>query len=151
MALHDFRCPACGADRVDVNIPISIGAREAEVRCRCGCAMDWVPQVGRMDALEPFHKFSLDANGRTYEIGSLHDIRKAEQESASRARNGEGQPLVWRDYAQDRSNADRHTLAKRMDRSMDTQDGFAGGVGEIDKAKVGVARGAEVVKRQGSV
>jgi len=150
MPLHDFVCGDCGRRAVDVYVPIAIGASHSNLSCpSCGTLMDWIPQVGSMDAKEPFQQASISANGKVYPLNSLHDIRKAERDSEQMARNGEGQPLVWRDYSQEKSNGDRHTLARRMDRSMDTQDGFVHGGDAVDKAKVGVARGAEVAKRQG--
>lgn len=142
---NDFRCEQCGYHA-------EYWATRATAPSHCGQTMIWAPsRPPAVDAREPFHKTSLQANGRTYAIESLHDIRKAERDAEARYRNGEGQPLVWRDYSQEKSNSDRHTLAKRMDRSMDTQDGFAGGVPDIDKGKVGTARGADVIARQGSV
>jgi hypothetical protein len=47
---------------------------------------------------------------REVTVGSLADIRREERESEQRERNGEGRRLVWRDYSQDPSNGDRHTL-----------------------------------------
>jgi hypothetical protein len=150
MALHDFVCLRCHAIQRDVNVPIAVGARAAQVRCPdCQRPMDWLPQVGSMDAKEPSFQTVVDVGGVPTVVGSLHQMRRIERETEQRSRNGEGQPLVWRDYSQNRSNFDQHTLAKRMDRSMDTQDGFLGGMTEVDKKKVDVAKGPDVAKRQG--
>lgn len=43
-------------------------------------------------------------------VGSLSDIRRLERESEQRERDGFGRRTIWRDYAQDRSNIDVHTL-----------------------------------------
>ena len=148
MPLHDFQCGQCSRRTIDVYVPISVGATGATVYCaECGNRMDWLPQVGSMDAKEPFQQTTVDVGGVPTTIGSLHQMRRIERETEQRARNGEGQRLVWRDYSQNRSNTDVHTLAKRMDRSMDTQNGYEGGMTGVDKKKVGVARGEAVRKR----
>lgn len=154
MPLHDFVCAPCHRYAVDVYVPIAVGASHANLVCPdCGGALDWIPQVGAMDAKEPFHQFEVDVAGQRRHVGSLHDIRKIEREAEQRSRNGEGQPLVWRDYSQNRSNFDSHTLAKNPLRSMDTQDGFRGGVTDLPSGggPVGIARGADVAKRHGEV
>jgi hypothetical protein len=53
MALHDFWCQVCGQVLVDVNVPISLGA-QAGAPEHCGRRTAWIPQVGRIDAYEPF-------------------------------------------------------------------------------------------------
>jgi hypothetical protein len=116
MALHDFVCTTCGYRALDVDIPIAIGAVKGSPACpACFAPMSWIPQVGRMDALEPFHQFTVEEEVRgqtvTRSIGSLHDLRTAEREHEQLARNGEGRPLVWRDYSNNASNADVHTLS----------------------------------------
>ncbi len=116
MALHDFQCPDCGHVTVDHFIPVSQRASEANLCCAaCGVALVWIPQVGRMDALEPFQKFSAhirqpDGSEKLTEIGSLSQMRRIERQSEQAARNGEGQQMVWRDYSNDRSNRERHTI-----------------------------------------
>jgi hypothetical protein len=143
MPRNDYKCLRCGHHA-------EYEATRATAPWHCDHEMTWFPtRPPAVDAKEPFQQASLAANGKVYPLNSLHDIRAAERDSEQMARNGEGQPLVWRDYAQEKSNQDRHTLATRMDRSMDTQEGFAGGMTEVDKAKVGVAKGADVAKRQG--
>ena len=150
MPLHDFRCAGCGRRAIDIYVPIAVGARLAEILCvRCDQVMDWIPQVGGMDAREPSFQTTVSINGRETTVGSLHQMRQIERATEQQARNGEGQRLVWRDYSQNSSNKDVHTLAKRMDRSMDTQDTYAGGMSSVDKKKVDVARGPDVAKRQG--
>jgi hypothetical protein len=47
---------------------------------------------------------------RDVTISSLADIRRLERESEQAERNGDGRKMVWRDYSQDRSNIDQHTL-----------------------------------------
>lgn len=110
MALHDFYCQVCGQVLVDVNVPIAVGARLGAPE-HCGRQTAWIPQVGRMDAYEPFQEFETrDGQNRRVTVDSLHALRKIERQSEQDYRNGEGQPLVWRSYANDRSNRDVHAL-----------------------------------------
>ena len=113
MALHDFYCQVCGQVLVDVNVPIAIGAAAGAPE-HCGRPTSWIPQVGRMDAYEPFQEFeTYDGQNRKVTVDSLHKLRQIEQQSEADARNGDGQPMVWRRYSQDHSNRDVNTLAPR--------------------------------------
>lgn len=110
MALHDFYCSTCGQVLTDVNVPISVGAT-AGAPLHCGRPTAWIPQVGRMDAYEPFQEFSTtDGRGNPVLVDSLHKLRQVEADAETAYRNGEGQPMVWRNYSQDVSNRDQHTL-----------------------------------------
>lgn len=110
MALHDFWCRHCGQVLVDVNIPIAIGA-QAGAPLHCGQKTSWIPQVGRMDAYEPFQEFETrDGRNNLVTVDSLKKLRDIERDSEQRYRDGEGQPLVWRRWSQDRSNHDVHSL-----------------------------------------
>lgn len=110
MALHDFWCQVCGQVLLDVNIPIAIGATAGAPE-HCGRRANWIPQVGRMDAYEPFQEFEArDGQNHLVTVDSLAKLRKIERESEQHYRNGEGQPLVWRRYSNDRSNQDVHAL-----------------------------------------
>jgi hypothetical protein len=48
--------------------------------------------------------------GDGIEINSLHDIRRIERESEKMARDGVGEQLIFRKYAQDRGNLHTHTM-----------------------------------------
>ena len=110
MALHDFWCQVCGQLLVDVNVPIALGAVKGAPR-HCDRPAAWIPQVGRMDAYEPFQEFeTVDGQNRPILIDSLTKMRKLERESEQQYRDGEGQPLVFRSYSNDRSNRDVHSL-----------------------------------------
>ena len=132
MALHDFRCP-CGFVRRDVNVPIAQGASNYKI-LHFGCAaspplpdeplgrgarMEWIPQIGAMDfgpaGGAGFKSFTIEEEVRgrpqRIEIDSVSKLRKVEREFEVHARNGEARPLVWRDYAQTKSNQDVHTLS----------------------------------------
>ena len=112
MSYHDFVCPSCGMAFTDIDIPIAIGAKAGAPSCAdCQIQTDWIPKVGRMDALEPFQTFTAyDGQNNPVVIDSLHKLRTIERASEQQARNGEGQPIVWRAYSQDRSNRDVNTL-----------------------------------------
>src|SRR5262245_1900937 len=110
MALHDFWCEKCGQVLVDVNIPIDLGAIKG-APLHCGQPATWIPQVGRMDAYEPFQEFEArDGQNNLVTVDSLAKLRKIERESEQQFRNGEGQPIVWRRYSNDSSNKDVHAL-----------------------------------------
>jgi len=110
VALHDFWCQVCGQVLVDVNVPIAIGAMKG-APLHCDRPTAWIPQVGRMDAYEPFQEFEArDGQNNPVVVDSLKKLRDIERESEQQFRNGEGQPLVWRAYSNDRSNRDVHAL-----------------------------------------
>lgn len=143
---NDFLCERCGHYA-------EYWATRATAPTHCGQTMTWAPsRAPAVDAKEPFHQFEVDVNGQRTRIGSLHDIRKVERQAEQQARNGEGQPMVWRDYSNDRSNFDRHTLAQHMTRSMDTQEGYRGGVSAVgaDRSKIATARGDAVTAKHGT-
>ena len=115
MALHDFWCQVCGQVLVDVNVPIALGA-QAGAPLHCDRKTAWIPQVGRMDAYEPFQEFEArDGQNNLVTVDSLHKLRQIEADSEQRYRNGEGQPIVWRRWSQDASNRDVHALHPKWD------------------------------------
>lgn len=75
----------------------------------CGDPMEWIPQL-RIDVGgvkgAAFHAFDVDVDGRRTVIDSLHTLRRVERESEQRYRNGEGEPLRFRAWSQDRTNRD---------------------------------------------
>lgn len=124
MALHNFVCPRCGVIARDIYVPITEGARAAEARLFCrhcaegahvGVHLEWIPQIGRMDASSgpSFKSFqTFDAFNKTkITISSLHQLRALERESEQRARDGEGQHVVWPAYSNEPSNMDTHAIA----------------------------------------
>lgn len=135
MALHDYQCVECGSIKRDVYVPISVGASAATVYCPA-CELDLgrsvrcepIPAIGSMsifsDAVSrssPHDRAKSTAvvedpaspsGYRTVTVDSLATIRKLERESEQRERNGEGRRMVWRDFSQDASNRDRHTLGQ---------------------------------------
>lgn len=115
MALHDYVCPTCGASAVDIYRPVTERASEHPPDCpTCQTPMLWIPAVGAIDAYESVAFTTSvrqpDGSYKDVRIHSLHDIRRIERETEQAHRNGEGQPMRWRDYSQDRSNGDVHTF-----------------------------------------
>jgi hypothetical protein len=114
LANHDFFCGTCGQLLLDIHVPIAIGAT-AGAPVHCGAPTTPIPGIGRMDAGgvkgASFKAFeTTDGQNRKVLIDALATLRRIERESEQQARNGEGQPIVFRAWSQDRSNRDRHTL-----------------------------------------
>ena len=114
MALHDYRCPTCGWVLADQYRPASIGAQGSLPDCfHCDTPMEWIPQIGRMDALEPGQEFTVyDGQNQPRLIESMGQMHALERESEQQARNGEGQPLRFRALHQSRSNMDANTFGE---------------------------------------
>lgn len=79
--------------------------------------MVWIPQTRAMDIggvkTAGFKGFTTtDGRGHRVHIDSLHKMRQVEREAEIAYRNGEGQPMVFRRWAQDGSNRDQPTLSK---------------------------------------
>lgn len=75
--------------------------------------MEWVIPSPRMDVRSDgegrsgatFQKFTCrDGRNQLVEIDSLHKLRQVERESEQLARNGEGQAITFRGFAQEHSN-----------------------------------------------
>lgn len=161
MANHDFRCSACGYVLRDFPIPTGIRATEMAPICPRhqyplgGTRMEWIPfarfsvfsDSGREDG-KSFDKFTTvvedpGAPGgfRETTIGSLADIRRLERESEQLERDGLGRRMIWRDYSQDASNRDVHTIAP--DPSMKPATHYSNGT------PVRVRRGDPVIADHG--
>lgn len=153
MAQHDLQCSACGRVYRDVQIPITQGARAYCAANYCHCV------IGGTSTLEPipaahFSCFSDSERGsfakttipvedpssptgfRDVTIGSLADIRRLEKSSEEAERNGEGRRMIWRDYSQDATNKDKHTIADdpSLTPSKVTQQGAPVSVGRGERS-----------------
>lgn len=119
MALHHFRCPACAFISKDVNVPVAIGAVNAEVYCPiCAARMIGIPAIGRMDASNgpTFKAFdTYDGKNQKVHVSSLKQLRAIERQSEIDHKNGEGQPLVFRAFSNDPSNKDQSALHPNWD------------------------------------
>jgi hypothetical protein len=116
MPVHDYWCPVCGQVLIDIMVPIAIG-QKAGAPTHCGQSTHPIPGIGRMDIgavkTAGFHGFeTTDGRGHPVTIDSLHKLRQVERESEQMYRDGVGQPMVWRRWAQDGSNADQPTLSR---------------------------------------
>ncbi len=113
MALHDYLCP-CGETLRDQYRTIADGGMDTRPLCpKCGNLMDWIPQIGCMDAFEPGQEFVVyDGQNRPRTIESFAQMRALERESEQQARNGEGQPLRFRALHQNRSNMQDNTFGE---------------------------------------
>src|SRR4051812_27665987 len=110
MALHDY--VHCGRVLFDVFRSVQEGASARPPACpECGEPMDWIPQVGAMDAFEPNAEFTtVDGQGNSRTIESFAQMRALERESEQQYRNGEGQPLRFRRLHQHRTNREVNTF-----------------------------------------
>lgn len=134
MPILDYECAVCGLIARDVYRPLYRLPTPRVVhgykvtqdfdhplceRClghELRIVMNVIPPRVTVDALEPMQEFETvveDGHGghKVEHIDSLAKLRKVERESEVRYRNGVGRPLVWRDYSNDRSNRDVHTIA----------------------------------------
>lgn len=119
MPLFDYYCGVCGQVTPDVYRSIAVGA-QADPPLHCARSMVWIPAVGAMDigAVKgaSFTAFeTTDGRGQKVLVDSVHKLRQVEREAEQAYRNGEGQPMVWRRWAQDGSNRDVPTLSPSYD------------------------------------
>jgi hypothetical protein len=144
MPRNDFVCDKC--DESATFWQSQFGSRP--VCPVCSAVMAFAPQPGSysIDAYEPGQEFTVDVNGRQVKVESLAQIRAIERQTEQAYRNGEGAPLVWRDYSQNRSNVDQHTLARDLGRPV---DGYAEGTTGVDAKKFRPAKGADVIRQHG--
>ncbi len=161
MARHDFMCGDCGYLWRDVAIPISLGAQAGAPdcpRCEVSVRMAWIPAMRislfsdspSQSTAGNFSKFTLPVEDpgsptgyRDVTVASLADIRQLERESEQAERNGEGRKMVWRDYSQDHSNQQVHTLG--TDPSLTPAKTYTNG------EPVRVRRGDPVIADHGEV
>lgn len=125
--LGNYCCPDCETVLRDVHVPFGTTFNEhVEICPRCNhprgggrwVRMDWLPQIGRMSAANgpTFVGFdTTDSLGNPIHIGSIAELRKVESESAKMARDGIGQPMIWRDLQNDQSNKDVHAIHGRWE------------------------------------
>lgn len=153
MALHDFHCLACGERVIDFNVPVAIGARAGAPycpSCEIPTPMEPIVAIGRMSLFSEFEKFTLPIEDpasptgfRDVQINTLSDIRRLERDSEQAERNGEGRRMVWRDYSNDPSNKDKHTLGE--DPSLTPPKHYANGT------PVTFRNGAPVIADHGTI
>lgn len=123
----NYVCPDCETLLRDVAVPFGTTFNEVVIECpRCyhnrgggrSVRMDWIPQLGRVSAGggPTFTAFETTGpDGKLTRINSISELRKMESESEKMAKDGVGQQMVWRDYANGISNKDEHAIHKRWD------------------------------------
>ena len=115
MPLHDYFCGVCGLLTPNVYRPVTEGAT-AHPPLHCDRPMAWVPAAPALHYGDvkgaAFTSFdTTDGRGQPVHIDSVRKLRQIERESEVHARNGEGQRMVFRRWAQDPSNRDQPTLS----------------------------------------
>jgi hypothetical protein len=123
MPLHDFYCDPCHTVRVDVYVPVDTGASRGAPTCEsCGQPMAWVAAAPAVHygsvktcAFKAFD--TTDGRGNPVHIDSLRKLRQVEKDSEVAYRNGEGQPLVFRAWANTKGNKLDSALHPSLDGS----------------------------------
>lgn len=115
MPLHDYFCSICRTVTPNVYVPVTVGGPAGAPR-HCGQPMTWIPAAPATHYGDVkgagFKAFdTTDGRGQPVRIDSLQKLRRVEREAEQMYRDGVGQPMVFRHYAQDQSNRDAHTLA----------------------------------------
>jgi hypothetical protein len=121
MPRADYQCPGCPGVIHTCTFDSRVGAIASAPICPvCEIFMEWIPAAnfdlksdGEGDT-GGFQKFTVHRQVPTREglvqreevIDSVHKLRQIEKDSEQRYRDGEGEPLRFRGYAQDASNRD---------------------------------------------
>jgi hypothetical protein len=132
--MSEYVCPACGKHELRAGRFVQVPENErtykgeeirlpeycsAKVRSEddpetsligqlCSTRMVWTPTAAAHDLLG--ENFVVDLDGVQTKVSSLRELRTMETLSLRRARNGEGAPIVFRGFSQNRSNRDVNTL-----------------------------------------
>lgn len=117
--LHDFGCPDCGEQLLNVVIPDGVRAQDVGFGCLCGGSLVWMPSRVGMNVWSTNQQVTIPVEDpgspsgfRDVRVSSLQDVRRLEHDSGVAEANGTGRQMVWRDYSQDRSQRLDHTLGK---------------------------------------
>src|SRR5688572_20020852 len=129
----DYRCPRCGTVVENHTFSAAVGAKASAPFCpkprvsgvcqRTAIRMEVIPTAnfslrsdgeggGRGKESQAFtvHRQQPDRHGNLVQVAErvagLADIRRIEKDSEQRYANGEGEPLRFRAFSQDSSNAD---------------------------------------------
>lgn len=139
MPRHDYICPNDQTVVKDQFRSFTEGGRARVPSCPlCHHPMQWLGKAHfdvRSDSEAPtssFAKFTTrDGRNNLVEVDSLHKLRQIERESEQLARNGEGQQITFRAWANKQSNMDSNThgdrrapeITKEMRRKFGLQSG----------------------------
>jgi hypothetical protein len=118
----NYCCPNCGFIERDVAVEFGTSFPDKVLICvQCagadhiGVRLEWLPQIGRISAGggPTFTSFETTGpDGKLHRINSITELRHMEREAEKMTADGVGQPMVWRDYANDRSNRYDHAITK---------------------------------------
>jgi hypothetical protein len=126
MPIHDLVCGVCGVVQPDTYVPLVVlpepirrhgfvTRHTVAFPDHCGQPMTYLPPHCAVDVYESGATTVEVSDGQggfvPRRVSSLRDIRRLERESEAAAAEGRGQRMVWRDYSQDRTNQDVHTMA----------------------------------------
>lgn len=121
----NYTCPDCGF--IEREHPVDFGRTFSDAAPFCPICknvvdtaaglvkMDWLPQIGRISAGggPTFTSFETTGpDGCLRRINSITELRSMERESEKMCRDGVGQQMVWRDFANDNSNKYDHAITK---------------------------------------
>lgn len=129
MPRADYRCPECEYVERDVVFRMAWGAVASAPCCPCHEDRDIVMEVipfcrfdvkGDGDGGKAFQKFDVyrqvpTRDGLVQErvtVDSLHKMRQIEHDSEQRFKDGEGEPLRFRAYANNGSNMDVNSFGQ---------------------------------------
>lgn len=117
MPWADYECPGCPGLIRNHRFSAALGAKASAPLCPvCEIYMEPIPAIGRMDVGgvkgASFQAFEISRlvpsrHGmveQTERIDSVHKLRAVERDSEQRYRDGEGEPVRFRAWNQDRSN-----------------------------------------------
>ncbi len=109
MPVHDW---CCAYRDCDFEVLDRYQARLEELEPPvCPKHMERMVKMWSTNRKNSFQAFSADIDGKVIQFDSLKAVRDYERESANRARNGEGQPVVFRAFSQDPSRQDVNTFS----------------------------------------
>lgn len=121
MPQQHYRCPNCGTiDLITYTLADTLTAGWPPICATPECfdvPMEMAPQEMHTDlksdgeggkGIQKFTVHRLGPDGKQHEetVDSLHKLRQIEHDSEQRYRDGEGEPLRFRGYAQNSSNID---------------------------------------------
>jgi hypothetical protein len=181
MPLHDYQCSFCGAFQIDVYEP----RRDAEPpMCPEGCTLAFTHHTPESIALSPagtpismstmeklwssgsasspFKEISVEIGGKTVVCKSMRDINRVENSTTDAWLRGEpgAQPILFRNFSQDRSNRDKSVVEQhfsdrvRHQRSGDPRDrpenfSKASGRRKIDIRQIRGSERERIIREEG--
>ena len=149
MPLHFYLCALCDLRREEYRSVQEGGTNVLPFCPVCGEVMAWEVPVVAMDAKEPGQRRSVitreimtrqGPRQITEEVNTLHRLRQIERDSEQRYRNGEGEPLRFRAYAQDRSNLDENSFGHA---GVIGERAYSDGQAPTKRSNIGVRRHGE--------